>query len=83
MKIIQVQLNCTTEAEFYRMLGVIMVVQKLLNDYMSHVGEEGIGPEGFAEEWMKIFGLDSQAKEQVLQMFFGALLVISRSNNNG
>ena len=80
MKIIQLQLNCTTKKEYYRILGVVLVVQKLLNDYMVRVNEEGIGPEGFAEDWIKNFGLTGILKDQVLEMFSCALLVIGRSN---
>lgn len=81
MKIIPIQINCTTDAQFYRILGVMMVVQKLLNDYMSHKDEDGVGPEGFAEEWMEAFGLNSLAKGSVLSMFCKALLAVSRSEN--
>jgi len=47
---------------------------------MVRVNEEGIGPEGFAEDWIKNFGLTGILKDQVLEMFSCALLVIGRSN---
>jgi len=83
VRIIQLQLNCTTDAEFYRLLGFLIVVQKLLNDYLSKVKEEISEPENFAEEWMEEFELDSEAKDEVLNMFLCALLAIGRSENNG
>jgi len=79
MRIIQVQLNCGTQREYYRTLGNLLVVQKLLNDYLSSVNEEGIGPEGFAEDWIKSFGLTGPIKDEVLEMFCCALLVLGRS----
>ena len=80
MRIIQVQLNYTTEQEYYKLLGILLLTQKLLNDYIAKKNsEEGIGPEGFAEEWIRDFGVAGTAKDQVLETFSCALLSIARN----
>jgi len=81
MRIVQVQLNCTTEREYYRILGVLIVVQKLLNDYMASRYEDGVGPEGFAEDWIENLGIEGPIKDYIVGTFNSALLAISRSEN--
>ena len=81
MRIIQVQYNCSTEQEFYQMLGNILLAQKLLNDYLSEVKEETVGPEGYAEEWMKNFNLSRKMRDEVSNLFFCTLLAIARSGD--
>jgi hypothetical protein len=81
VRIIQVQLNCSTEQEYYRILGNLLVAQKLLNEYLSTVNDEGIGPEGYAEEWMDNFEVDEVMRDEVLNMFVCALMAIARTED--
>jgi hypothetical protein len=76
VRIIQVQLNCSTEQEYYRILGNLLVAQKLLT-----VNDEGIGPEGYAEEWMDNFEVDEVMRDEVLNMFVCALMAIARTED--
>ena len=62
------------------MLGVLLVTQKLLNDYLPRQKEPGVGPEGFAEDWMENFGVTGTTKELVLQSFCSSLLLIGRNS---
>lgn len=73
MRIISAQLNYSAEKERYRLLGNLMLAQKLLNDYLSVVNIDGIDPEGYAEGWMENFGVDTVARAEVLNMFVGEL----------
>ena len=78
MKHIVVKLNYTTEQEYYKMLGVLMITQKLLNDYLAQAGSKGIGPEGFAEDWIRDFGVTGTMKDLVFQAFFNSLILVGK-----
>lgn len=67
MKVLSTQLNCSTEQEYYRMAGILLVSQKLLNDYLSM--EDGMDPEVFVEKGLTEFGLTGDTKELVFQTF--------------
>lgn len=82
MKRIVVRLNCTTEQEYFKMLGILLVAQKLLNDYLARARDEGIGPEGFAEGWIKDFGGTGPDKDLVLQAFFTSLVIVGKDGFN-
>lgn len=80
---IQIKLNCTPESkDFPRCIGAALAATKLFNDYSSVVGNlEGIGPEGFAEDWMKacIYNADPGFRDKVMDYF----LQILKSTQNG
>ena len=78
MKQLIVKLNCSTEQEYFKMLGILLVAQKLLNDYLARAGDEGIGPEGFAEGWIRDFGVTGPDKDLVLQAFLTSLVVVGK-----
>jgi len=81
MKIIQIKLDCTTEREYYKALGNIIVAQKLLNDYLSVSGNKGVGPEGFSEEWFKNNEFEGPIKDNVSRFFFSSLQLIGNSES--
>jgi hypothetical protein len=78
MKRIRLNLNCTPKNQ-YKVLGNLLVAQKLLGDYLKEIKEDPqVGPENFAELWMEDFGLDLQLKEDVLSLFCRMLLELGK-----
>ena len=82
MRFVPIKLSCSTEAELFRNLGYLIIVQKLLRDYCSNRHVKGVGPEGFAEDWFSNFmDLDGLVKDRVLSLFTCSRQTIGRNGN--
>ena len=80
---IQIKLNCAANSkDFPKCLGAVLAATKLYKDYCRAIRDlKRIGPEGFAEEWMRICiqGEDLIFRDKVLSYF----LQILKSVKNG
>ena len=81
MRIIEILISCTTEREYFKTLGNVLVAQKLLNDYLSVANNRGVGPEGFSEEWFKENKFEGPIKDSVSRFFFSSLQIIGNSES--
>ena len=73
---IQIKLGSSPDSkDFPRCLGAALAATKLFKDYNRAKGQEGIGPEGYAEEWMKaiICDADPDFRDKVMGYFLQVL----------
>jgi len=76
---LKLQLNSTTNR--YQQLGILLVANRMLNDYISsaHVFL-GTEPEAFAESWMNAFVMGNKVfKDDIIRVFINMLQDV---NNN-
>ena len=74
---ILIELNCSTEKELFSKLGLVLAARKLLKDYFNDVGKPGIGPERYAENWIKrnIHG-GKKVKDELITLFVSMLQAV-------
>lgn len=76
MKPISVKLNSVTNK--YQQLGILLVAHRMLNEYKNSCQLfPGIGPEAFAETWIKSFITGSKVfKDDIVRVFISFLMSI-------
>lgn len=76
MKTIKVKLNSVTNK--YQQLGILLVAHRMINEYRNSLQIfPGVGPEIFAESWIKTFITGSKVfKDDIVRVFISLLMSI-------
>lgn len=74
MKTIKVKLNSVTNK--YQQLGILLVAHRMINEYRNSLQIfPGVGPEIFAESWIKTFIAGSRIfKDDIIRVFVSLLI---------
>ena len=80
MKAIKVKLNSATNE--YQQLGILLVANRMVNEYKNSLQRfPGIGPEAFAESWIKTYITRGNKvfKDDVIRVFISMLIGIENN----
>jgi len=79
MKTIKVELNSVTNE--YQRVGIILVANKMINEYMNSLQMfPGLGPEAFAESWIKNSIVGSKVfKDDITKVFISMLMSMKKN----
>lgn len=79
MRTIKVKLNSVTNE--YQRVGIILVANRMINEYMNSLRMfPGVGPEVFAESWIKTFTVGSKVfKDDITKVFISMLMGVGNN----